>query len=254
MRSFNEDASTFQLTDRMIHVWVIPIQVSEEIVAECRALLSPDEQARAARFQFEHLRQGFVLTRCALRMLLGGYLNTAPANIQLLYGTKGKPRLAAEEHVCFNISHSGALALFAFTLKCELGVDVERIRPVADMEGIASRFFCAEEASELMSIPADEREQAFFQCWTRKEAYLKAQGKGLTTPLDSFRVTLGPSEPARVIHIGQDRGAANEWILFDLDLGIQYKAAVAYRDRVRPVRVLQLVSPAQLLGPPGKVR
>src|SRR5208282_2181592 len=119
-----------------------------------------------------------------LRVLLGHYLGVAPGGIEFSYGPKGKPRLAAPVDVRFNISHSGGLALFAFTLDCEIGVDVEHIRPLRDMQEIASRFFCAEEATELMSLPAHGREQAFYLCWTRKEAYLKAVGEGLSEPID----------------------------------------------------------------------
>ena len=101
----------------------------------------------------------------------------------------------------FNISHSGGLAVFAFTLDCEVGVDVEEIRELKDLAEIAARFFCAEETAELMSLPADQRTAAFFRCWTRKEAYIKAIGDGLSAPLDGFAVTLGRDEPARLIHL-----------------------------------------------------
>ena len=159
-------------------------------------LLAPDETARAARFHFDHLQRRFILSRGALRILLGHYLDIAANRIEFRYGSRGKPSLAAPAGIHFNASHSGDVALFAFTLHCEIGVDVEEMRPISDMREIASRFFCAEESTELMALPADERERAFFLCWTRKEAYLKAVGEGLYAPLNDFCVTLRPGEPA----------------------------------------------------------
>ncbi|MGI8990834.1 MAG: 4'-phosphopantetheinyl transferase family protein, partial [Bryobacteraceae bacterium] len=223
------------LTGRGVHVWPFRIYGSDALAAEFLKVLSPDERERAARFRFERLQRSFILTRGALRILLGHYLETSPAGIQFEYGAKGKPHLAAPSRIEFNVSHSGELALFAFTLDCELGVDVEQIRPMPDMRAIAAQFFHEEEAAELMTLPASRREHAFFLCWTRKEAYIKAIGDGLSAPLDGFRVTLRPGEPARFIHLARDTDAAATWTLHDLDLDLQYAAALAYRDSPRPL-------------------
>ena len=180
-------------------------------------------------------------------MLLGHYLNSPPGDIQFSYGAKGKPSLAVSARVQFNMSHSGDLAMFAFTLDCEIGVDVEAIRPMPDMEVVAERFFCAEETAELMSLPAGQRDDAFFLCWTRKEAYIKATGEGLSTPLDAFRVTLRPGEPARFVHFALDPVAAQAWSLHDLKPALQYAAALAYRDAPRPLETFRVINPKQLL-------
>lgn len=237
----------FELTGRAVHVWPVSIQAPLLVVDQFRSLLAPDETARAARFRFEHLQHSFILARGALRILLGRYLNTPPAHLAFTYGSKGKPALAELCELQFNASHSRDLALFAFTMDCALGVDVESIRPMPDREAVAKRFFCAEEAAELTALPADQRDQAFFLCWTRKEAYIKATGEGLFAPLDAFRVTLQPGEPARMIHLERDPIAAQAWTLHDLISEPGYAAALAYRDSPRPLETLRVVNPKQLL-------
>ena len=236
-----------ELTGRAVHVWPVSTYAPDAVVERFRALLAPDEADRADRFRFPHLRQSFMLARGALRVLLGRYLNTAPGDIEFVYGSKGKPALPVGNRLQFNASHSGDLALFAFTLDCEIGVDVEPIRPMLDIENVAKRFFCAEEAEELMSLPAGQREHGFFLCWTRKEAYIKATGDGLSTPLDAFRVTLRPGVPANLVHLQRDRMAAEAWTLQDLTSAPGYAAALAYRDSPRPLKTFPFFNPKQLL-------
>lgn len=235
----------FELPGRALHVWPVSIQAPAAIVEQFRTLLSADETARAARFKFEHLQHSFILGRGALRVLLGRYLNTAPAALSFTYGSKGKPALAGR--LQFNASHSSGLALYAFTLDCELGVDVEALRSMPDVEDVARRFFCAEETAEFMALPAAQRDHGFFLCWTRKEAYIKAIGEGLSAPLDAFRVTLRPGEPARMVHCDGDPIAAQAWTLHDLNPGRGYAGALAYRDSPRPLRTFEFFNPKQLL-------
>ncbi len=237
----------YEFTGRAVHVWPVLTQAPDAVVEHFQLLLAPDETDRAGRFRFDHLRRSFILARGALRILLGRYLNTAPGGIEFGYGSKGKPALAARNALQFNASHSGDLALFAFTTDCEIGVDVERIRPMPDIEDVAKRFFCAEETAELMSLPAGQREHGFFLCWTRKEAYIKATGEGLSTPLDAFRVTLRPSEPAGMVHLERDPSAAQAWTLHDLTPAPGYAAALAYRDSPRPLEKFPFFNPKQLL-------
>ena len=137
--------------------------------------------------------------------------------------------------------------MFAFTRGCEIGIDLEQIRPLQDMQDMADRFFSAEEARELRSLAADERERAFFLCWTRKEAYIKAIGDGLSAPLDGFRVSIKPGQPARFIHLAHEENPAKHWSLHDLDLAPDYAGALAYWDAERAVKVLPLIDPAELL-------
>jgi 4'-phosphopantetheinyl transferase len=162
---------------------------------------------------------------------------------------KGNPGLpkAEGERLNFNASHSGGLAVFAFTFGCEISVDVEQVRSLSDMQDIVSRFFCLEEAAELISLPAGERERAFFLCWTRKEAYIKAVGDGLSVPLNGFRITVRPDGPARFLHIRNDEIAAEFWALHNLELTPAYAGALAYRDAPRSVLLRPVINAAELL-------
>ncbi|MFZ1086039.1 MAG: 4'-phosphopantetheinyl transferase superfamily protein [Terracidiphilus sp.] len=208
-------------------------------------VLIGDEIGRAEQFSFNHLREAFVITRGILRYLLGRYLNLHPSCIRFIYGAKGKPSVESLTPVQFNMTHSGNLAAVAITSHCSIGIDLERIRPMPDIHQIASHFFCSGETAEIMSFSPSERERAFFHCWTRKEAYIKALGEGLYTPLDSFRVTVQPNTPARIVHIEQDTSEADEWTLHDLCLATDYAAALAYRDRERSLSIFPIVDLAE---------
>lgn len=219
----------FELSRSDIHIWTFPATVADDVVAEFARVLAPDETDRAARFRFSHLRDSFVIAHGVLRFVLGRYLGIDPADIQFSFGSNGKPAFGPTHPVRFNMSHSGDLTVIALAVDCEIGVDTEKIRSFADMQQIAGRFFCQEEVSELMSVPESEREHAFFCCWTRKEAYIKAIGAGLSVALDGFRVTVHPQAPARFVHIEHDTSAAEAWTLRDLSFGSGYAGALAYR-------------------------
>jgi 4'-phosphopantetheinyl transferase len=216
-------------------------------------MLSPQEQDRAARFRFEALRNSFILRRGALKLLLGRYLDICPDVVQFRYSGNQKPAIAPEHRLKFNASHSGGLTVFAFTLDREIGIDVEHIRPVPDMAGIAKRFFCPEEAAELISLTGREQERAFFLGWTRKEAYVKALGSGLSEPLDSFRVTISPAAPAGFVHIAHDADAAKLWTLHDLALAPEYAGALAYADAPRPLRLSPTMKAPELVFATGRM-
>lgn len=218
------------------------------MTARFASLLADDEGARAGRFAFENLRDSYTLARGSLRILLGRALGAAPESIRFRYGEKGKPTLAEPGRLRFNSSHSGGLALVALTLDCEIGVDIEQIRPLHDLQAVAARYFCAEEAAELMSLAEHQREAAFFRCWTRKEAYVKAIGDGLSAPLDGFAVSLQPGAGARMIHLGGDIRAAAAWSLRDLPVASGYAAALAYRDSPRTVQLAPPLDPADILS------
>ena len=232
-----------QLAPGEIHVWTIPLSAPDHAVSQVRALLSPDEADRMARFRFEHLQRAYVLSRGALRLLLGIYTGEAPGSLRFSYGPKGKPALASAGPIRFNIAHSGDMGLFAFTLDCELGVDIERVRPVPEISKIATSFFCAREASDLMSLPSRDRERAFFLCWTRKEAYVKAVGNGLFLPLDSFRVTFLPDQPARLMYLTE------AWTLQHIEGAEGYVGAIAYKGEPRSLRMRAAPGIAALLTP-----
>jgi 4'-phosphopantetheinyl transferase len=241
---------SFELSGRGVHVWTLRTGASDAVAANFEPVLAPDEKDRAARFRFDRLRHSFVIRRGALRYLLGRYLDRHPASIRFNYGSKGKPAVASAVGIEFNTTHSGGLSVFAFTVGCQIGVDLEQIRLLTETQHIADRFFCSEEAAEIMSLPPSERERAFFYCWTRKEAYVKAIGDGLSAPLDEFRVTLQPNQPARFIHLAHDMKAAKAWTLHDLRLASDYAAALAYRDRQRSLSVFPIVGPVEFISIP----
>ncbi len=212
------------------------------------SLLAADELDRAGRFRFGHQRESFVIARGALRCLLGLYLDILPKDIHFLYGAKGKPALEADAHIEFNMTHSGSLAAVAITAGCQVGIDLEQICPLPDLQQVAAGFFNSAEASEIMSLPASERERAFFSCWTRKEAYIKAVGDGLSSPLDDFRVTVLPNTPPRLIHLGNRADGIESWTLHDLCLAPDYAAALAYRDRQRPLSIFPILDLADFFS------
>ncbi len=233
-------------TRRDVQIWGIWLTAPDSVVGQYQLLLSVDERQRSDRFGSAKLKSLYVLSRSGLRILLGHYLNSSPEKIELTHRPNGKPELRSAVPLRFNVSHSGQMAVYAFTVGCELGIDIEELRPLEDAEAIAARHFSNAEISELRSLEGEERNLAFFRCWTRKEAYLKAIGEGLTVPLDLFQVTLLPETPARLVHIGGDIAAAGDWIFHNLDMAPGYVGAYVYRDKLRPVTIYPMIRADEL--------
>jgi 4'-phosphopantetheinyl transferase len=187
-----------------------------------RALLSAEERDRAARFHFDKHRRYFIAARGILRELLGRYLDKPPAAIEFSYNPYGKP---AVEGIYFNLSHSDNMALYAVSRAREVGVDIERINPAFAEEQIPEQYFSPAEVKVLRALPKQRQTEAFFNCWTRKEAYVKARGLGLSLDLQSFDVTLAPSEPAAFL-----RGAG-EWSIEALEIAPGFAAAIVASGR-----------------------
>jgi 4'-phosphopantetheinyl transferase len=189
--------------------------------------LSPDEAARAERFVFDRDRNHFIVGRGSLRAILGHYLNCKPQQVTFSYGPQNKPAVEIpQSQLRFNLSHSGEAVLYAFTHHREIGVDIELLRPLDDMMQIAKRFFSPTEYTTLSALPIEEQPTAFFNCWTRKEAYIKAIGSGLSQPLDQFDVTLTPGEPAKLLRVQNDPQALERWSLIELNPAPDYVAAL----------------------------
>jgi 4'-phosphopantetheinyl transferase len=215
---------------REVHVWRVPLDQSTTVVQSLAKLLAADELKRASKFYFEKDRDRFVITRGVLRTLLGHYLQRAPAELCFAYSQYGKPALvdrSNSESVGFNVSHSHDLALVAFARTSELGLDLEYIRHDFDLEEVAEHFFSHREVATLRALPSSVRTQSFFNCWTRKEAYIKARGEGLSHPLDKFDVTLAPGESAALLCTAGDAQEAGRWSLRELAPGAGYAAAIA---------------------------
>jgi 4'-phosphopantetheinyl transferase len=235
----------FDLRDGQIHVWSFPAAAPASAIAELLRTLSPDERQRANQFRLEHLRDSFVVTRGVVRHLLGRYLRLSSAAIRFDYGPKGKPALAPVNAFRFNVTHSGGLAAIALTAGCEIGFDLEQLRAIADLHRIAERFFRSEEAAGIVTLPPEQQISVFFRCWTRKEAYLKASGDGLFTPLDRFTVTEEAPESARPdSSIERKREIVT---IEDLCIAPGYASAVAYHDRKRPITIFPTTAPEELL-------
>jgi 4'-phosphopantetheinyl transferase len=181
------------LPDR-VRLWVARLQANPKELAEPWSMLSAEERERANRFAFERDRVRFVMARAVLRTLLGSRLGLSPNKVEFTYSTTGKPSLGgdlARLELQFNLAHSADLALFAATDRGAVGVDVEQIRPMPDMSDVSERFFSAHECDELKKLPVEARVELFFRIWTRKEAWLKATGEGITGPLRSVEVLPG---------------------------------------------------------------
>jgi len=230
-----EPSGSWDLAPDEIHVWRAGLDEPEGKVRRLARLLSDEERERADRFVLDRVRRRFIVGRALLRTILGRYLGPSPDQIRFAYGAHGKPALAPpddEAGLRFNVSHSDGLALYAIGRGREIGVDVERIRPLPGAERIAERFFSLPERTALQALPASAKLEAFFTCWTRKEAYIKARGDGLGHPLDQFAVTLAPGEPARLWPAGADDGhEVSRWSLEALPPAPGYVAAVAARGR-----------------------
>jgi 4'-phosphopantetheinyl transferase len=236
----------FELSDGLVHVWLVSLAPPNLILDSFVGFLSPDEKSRACQFRNGSLRDAFILVRGTLRKLLGRYLDIQPAKVDFVYGPNGKPQLGIHERLRFNVSHSDSLAAFAFTSNCEIGIDIEQIRPLSEMQDLANQLFSAEEASELMSLPDSQREPAFYLGWTRKEAYLKAIGEGLSRPLNSFRIEFDSEHFGRPIPFGVEMPALELWTIVDLTISPGFAGSLAYSDAKRPVRVTYVADPAAL--------
>ncbi len=207
-----------------VHVWQAKLDDHE--ASGLRVLLAADEIARADRFHFAKDRDHFIVARALLRKLLAAYLGADAAELRFAYAEKGKPSLDGPPGaVNFNLAHSGGRALYAFTRARELGVDLEFIREDLESEKIAGRFFSAAEVATLERVPLELRKQAFFECWTRKEAYIKARGDGLSLPLDEFDVSF-PGEPAALLRNHKEPEEAARWTMRSLRAPSGYVAAL----------------------------
>jgi 4'-phosphopantetheinyl transferase len=235
--------SGLELGPGEIHIWAVRLDPPPERVERLGRLLQPDEHQRANRFRFDQHRRQYVVGRGALRTLLGAYLEVRPEDVRFSYGPRGKPFLAPPldaGRLFFNLSNSNELALVGFLRGVEIGVDVEHLRPMPDCEQIAERFFSESERAVLRGIPRPVKEEAFFNCWTRKEAYLKAVGEGLAAPLDSFAVTLAPGEPPRMLTLEGDAGRAARWFFHHLRPAEGYLGAVAVEGGAWDVKTWEL--------------
>jgi len=211
-----------------VHVWRARLDIPWSWTFD--EALSPEDRARADQFKFESDRRKFCVGRASLRLVLGRYLKTKPGRLQIDQADYGKPYLAdrkTSQGLRFNLSHSHQLALVAVARDREVGVDVEYIRPNFVTDEVAGHFFSAAEAEQLRALPFAQKTQAFFNCWTRKEAYIKARGEGLACALDQFEVSLSPGSPAMLLHNRVDSREVARWSFQELFPQPGYAATLA---------------------------
>jgi 4'-phosphopantetheinyl transferase len=210
--------------------------------------LCASERERADRFHFQADYDRYVTARASLRLQLGAFLDCDPKSLLFQYTSHGKPFIEKCE-IEFNVSHSGDWVLFAFARSAKLGVDIEHIRPMADMRDVAKQNFAAQEFVRWEATPEQDRTEAFYRCWTRKESFIKAIGEGLSCPLDSFEVAFGFDQPARLTNVNGTQALAAQWWMADLPAFTGYAAAVTARpenlDNVR--LIVREISRADLL-------
>ena len=234
-KQFGNAAAAFEsvaTTSADVAVWQTRLDLESAEVLRCAELLSADEQERARRYRFERDRRRFVVARGRLRLLLAAHLDMSPADIVFHYTSSGKPFLHdTTAPLYFNIAHTEELALYAVSANCQTGVDVEYTQREIEYDRLAARFFSRREYLALQSLPEARRKRAFFACWTRKEAVVKATGDGLALRLDQFEVTLDPDAEPRIIAANEERIA--DCTLHAADVGVDYVAAVAtFRERM----------------------
>lgn len=236
MKTLNPDWSPAPkdliIADHEVHVWRAELELPPTQVQRLQGILTDDEVERANRFSFERDRQCFIAARGTLRTILSRYIPINPCHLRFYYNPYGKPFLSPEFSpylLNFNLSHSGNMAVYAITRKMEIGVDVERVHSNFEYEEIAERFFSANEVASLRTISTEKKLEAFYHCWTRKEAYSKAHEKGLSLPLDSFDVSSDPGESSIMLNTKEDSQKNSHWTFLDLKPGPGYVGALAVK-------------------------
>lgn len=227
---WNSPPTHLEAPSNMIHVWRASLDPPVRYVERLMCVLSDAEHVRARQFYFERDRRRFITGRGLLRVILGRYLAISPDRLQLDYGVAGKPAVSASQarqRIEFSVSHSHGLILYAVTCNGRIGIDVEHVRTIPNTDHIAERIFSLREYAVFRALPLEQRQAAFFCAWTRKEAYLKACGEGLSRELGRIDVSLAPFEPARRLGIQGDPQASSHWSLQQLAPGPGYVAAVA---------------------------
>jgi len=228
---------------KVIHIWVADIlSYSTLHLEQLKQCLSQDELEHASRYYFEKDKKYYITSRGILRKILSNYLTMKPEKIKFSYNPYGKPYLCNKFHTKnfnFNLSHSGDLALYIFSANFDVGIDLEKFQLIEGFIDIAMQFFSPNEFLKLKSIPHDQQLTAFFKCWTRKEAFIKAIGNGLSHPLDQFEVTLAPNETAMFVNIISKSTAASEWSLYSFTPKPNYEASFAFKGKCEKIEFFQ---------------
>ncbi|MBO0862855.1 MAG: 4'-phosphopantetheinyl transferase superfamily protein, partial [Chloracidobacterium sp.] len=211
------------------HVWRASLDQPANVIAKLAPLLSRDECHRAERFHRPADRRRFIAGRGILRKIISTYLALAPDKVRFAYNKYGKPFISDDHNrgaLSFNLSHSNGMALYAIASERRVGIDVENMREDFATLEVAERFFSKDECEAWKAVPRDQRTKAFFNCWSRKESYIKAIGMGVSYPLDEFTVSLTPDVAPALLKVDADATEASRWNMYELDAGEGYAAAL----------------------------
>lgn len=224
------------LSPGTVHIWRAWLEQPPLLVEQLAQTLAADEQQRAAQYRFAHHRRRFIVARGLLRSLLASYTGAPPSSLRFSYSLKGKPALIqpynGEPRLYFNVAHSEDMAIYAFAPGHELGIDVEQVRPIEDIHQIAKSYFSPPEREAQAALVGDELYSMFFRLWTRKEAYLKACGEGLSLLTEELNVLASPGQVLRI----PGRQDEADWFVHDLEVATGYQGALAIQsDRVNVV-------------------
>lgn len=223
-----------------VHVWLANLELEEGLIRKLGSLLNPEEQQRAAQFEVAPAKKQFVASRAFLRIVLGKYLGINAREVEFRWTSRGKPELAGNPSIHFNLSHTQGLAAIAVTRVGAVGLDVERIRDQSDVLQLADRFFSKKEADWVRSQVDRERAAGFFSCWTAKEAYVKARGGGLSIPLNEFAIVPDLNKLELQLEAFGDAAETKRWSMRRLDLPAEFRGAVALEGAIRRVRMGRL--------------
>lgn len=234
----------YKLDSDDLHIWHVDLDRPTSTVLHLHQFLSLDEKVRAHQFHMASDQNRFVIARGSLRTILAGYLPVHPGEITFSYGAQGKPSItnaaATEMNLNFNMAHSAGLALVAVGCATQVGIDVEQIRADLARNIVAKDFFSLREIEQLDSLPAGKQLRAFFACWTRKEAFLKAKGVGLSRALDQFSVSVDPDGHARLLETTWEPAEVSRWWLESIELDGDFAAAVVVEGTARRIRRREL--------------
>jgi 4'-phosphopantetheinyl transferase len=232
LQSFKLPPMDLELGANEIHIWLAVLEQPVSILHGFIHALSIEERIKAENFYFERDRNSFIVRRGILRTIIGRYLDVEPNRILFRFGKNGKPALDNtfdSETIHFNLSHSHGVALFAFSRNHEIGVDIEYMCDISEMDKIVESFFSIEESEVFRSLSESKKKEAFFYCWTCKEAFIKALGEGMSLPLDRFEVSLVPSEPFKLLNIDGDSRKATRWTIREIKAAPNYAGAFAVK-------------------------
>lgn len=218
------------LPDTEAHVWHADLRMPPDQIDSLYGLLDPEEQARASRFRVRTPREEFVASHAFVRLALGKYLEIEPRDVHFEINENGKPEVASGANLRFNLSHTHGAAVLAIVRQQPVGVDVERIREDTEAMELAERFLSPAEVDWLRSQPVSGRVAAFYTCWTGKEAYMKACGMGLSTPLARFSVIPRPGEDEMRLEVPDAPEQSASWSIRQLDLDTNLSCALAVQN------------------------